>query len=126
MAESLPGAAPIPVALPIPRSVDGWSEEQWQTLFALLDAVTPSIAIESEVTDSQNQLRITEAQCQEAYERTKRNVRNAPDYQKFKEYLRSRVVETPEYEQHTKRFVGNLPKSVQQDLGRLLRILEYV
>ncbi|KAI3337091.1 GMC oxidoreductase [Xylariaceae sp. AK1471] len=123
MAESLPVAAPIPVALPIPQPVDGYSEELWQTLFALLDAVTPSIAIDSEVTDSKNQLRITEAQCQEAYERTKKNVRNAPDYPKFKEYLRSRVVNTPEYEQHTKRFIGNLPKSAQQDLGRVLRLL---
>ncbi|KAJ8121541.1 hypothetical protein ONZ43_g2027 [Nemania bipapillata] len=118
--EPRPLTAPIPVILPAPRKVEGYSEEQWQTLFALLDAVTPSIVIDTEVPDTQNQLQITEAQCLEAYERTKKNVINAPDYDKFKAYLGSRPVNTPEYVEHVKRFVGHLPKSSQQGLGRLL------
>ncbi|KAI0115985.1 GMC oxidoreductase [Nemania sp. FL0031] len=121
--EQRPVIAPISVALPAPRKVEGWSEDQWQTLFALLDAVTPSIAINTEVTDSKNQLRITEAQCLEAYERTKKNVKNAPEYEKFKAYLRARPVSTPEYVEQIKRVVGHLPKSAQQDLGRLLKQL---
>ncbi|KAJ8125761.1 hypothetical protein O1611_g7878 [Lasiodiplodia mahajangana] len=121
--EPSPMAAPLSVVLPAPRKVEGYSEEQWETLFALLDAVTPSIAINTEVTDSKNQLRITEAQCLEAYERTKKNVKNAPDYEKFKAYLRSRPVSTPEYAEQIKRVVGHLPKSAQQDLGSLLKHL---
>ncbi|GAW25729.1 putative long chain fatty alcohol oxidase [Rosellinia necatrix] len=116
-------AAPIPVALPPPRKVDGYSDEQWQVLFALLDAVTPSIVIDSEATDGRNQLQITEAQCREAYRLTKENVRNAPDYEKFKEYLRSRPVTTAAYIDTIRRFLGNLPKSVQKELGLLLSIL---
>ncbi|KAI8635084.1 GMC oxidoreductase [Xylariaceae sp. FL1651] len=123
MAESLPTAVPIPVALPIPKTVGSYNEGQWQTLFALLDAVTPSIAIDSEATDSKNQLLITEAQCLEAYERTKKNVKIAPSYLKFKEYLRSRPVNSPEYKQYIQRVIGNLPKSAQQDLGRLLNLM---
>lgn len=118
------GVVPIPLGLPSPRKVESWSDKQWEVLFALLDAVTPSIVIDSEVTDGQNQLRITEAQCLEAYERTKRDVRNAPDYEKFKEYLRSRPVNTPEYVEAMRRFVGHLPRSTQQDLGRLLSLLK--
>ncbi|KAI1131550.1 GMC oxidoreductase [Nemania abortiva] len=121
--ESISAAVPIPVTLPAPRKVEGYSEEQWQTLFALLDAVTPSIAIDTELTDGQNQLRITEAECLEAYERTKKNVKNAPDYEKFKEYLRSRPASNPQYVEHIKRIVGHLPKSAQQDLGRVLKHL---
>ncbi|RYC64752.1 hypothetical protein CHU98_g1440 [Xylaria longipes] len=121
--EPVHAAGPIPVKLPVPRNVEGYSEEHWQTLFALLDAVTPSIVIDSEITDGKNQLRITESQCLEAYERTKGNVKNAPDYDKFKEYLRSRPVNSPEYVEHTKRFIGHLPKSAQRDLGRLLTLL---
>ncbi|KAI1432324.1 GMC oxidoreductase [Xylaria sp. CBS 124048] len=123
MADTAHITAPIPVALPAVREVQGYSEEQWETLFALLDAVTPSIVVDSEVTDDKNQLRITEAQCLEAYERTKRDVKKAPDYAKFKEYLGSRPVRTPEYIEHIKRAIGNLPKSGQQDLGRLLALL---
>ncbi|TGJ83176.1 hypothetical protein E0Z10_g5601 [Xylaria hypoxylon] len=114
---------PIPVILPVPHKVEGFSHEHWQTLFALLDAVTPSIVVGSDVTDSKNQLRITEAQCLEAYEHTKKNVRNAPDYDKFKAYLGSRPVNTPKYVEYTKRVVGHLPKSTQKDLGRLLTLL---
>ncbi|KAI1426013.1 long chain fatty alcohol oxidase [Xylaria sp. FL1777] len=120
---SIPITVPIPVTLPKPRKVEGFGQEQWQTLFALLDAVTPSIVIDSEVTDSKNQLCITEAQCLEAYEQTKRNVKNAPDYEKFKAYLRSRPVNTPQYINYVKRITGNLPKSAQRDLGRLLTLL---
>ncbi|KAJ2983183.1 hypothetical protein NUW58_g6290 [Xylaria curta] len=114
---------PIPVKLPGPREAQGYSEEHWQTLFALLDAVTPSIVVDSEVTDGRNQLRITEAQCLEAYERTKRNVRNAPSYEKFKEYLGSRPTNSPAYIEQVKRIIGHLPKSAQRDLGRLLTLL---
>ncbi|KAI0526511.1 long chain fatty alcohol oxidase [Xylaria bambusicola] len=114
---------PIPVVLPKPRQVDSFGQQQWQTLFALLDAITPSIAVESEVTDSKNQLRITEAQCLEVYEHTKRNLSNPPDYEKFKAYLRSRPVISSEYIQYTKRFVGHLPKSAQKELSRLLTVL---
>ncbi|KAI0476731.1 GMC oxidoreductase [Xylaria cf. heliscus] len=121
--EPVPVAGPIPVKLPVPRKVEGYGEEHWQTLFALLDAVTPSIVIDSEVTDSKNQLRITESQCLEAYERTKKKVKNAPDYEKFKDYLRSRPVNSPAYIQYTRRFIGHLPKSAQRDLGRLLTVL---
>ncbi|KAI3343883.1 long chain fatty alcohol oxidase [Ustulina deusta] len=120
---STPITAPIPVILPRPRKVESFGQEQWQTLFALLDAVTPSIVVDSEVTDSRHQLRITEAQCLEAYERTKKNVRTAPDYEKFKAYLRSRPVNTPQYIEYAKRFIGHLPKSSQRDLGRLLTLL---
>lgn len=121
---STPITAPIPVILPRPRKVESFGQEQWQTLFALLDAVTPSIVVDSEVTDSRHQLRITEAQCLEAYERTKKNVRTAPDYEKFKAYLRSRPVNTPQYIEYAKRFIGHLPKSSQRDLGRLLTLLK--
>ncbi|KAI1276526.1 long chain fatty alcohol oxidase [Xylaria sp. FL0933] len=120
---SLPVTVPIPLILPSPRKVESFSQEQWQTLFALLDAVTPSIVIDSEVTDSRNQLRITEAQCLEAYEYTKKNVRSAPDYEKFKAYLASRPVELPQYIQYARRFMGHLPKASQKDLGRLLALL---
>ncbi|KAI1823038.1 GMC oxidoreductase [Xylaria intraflava] len=123
MAEPTHIASPIPVGLPAPLEVEGYSEEQWEVLFALLDAVTPSIVTDTEVTDSKNQLRITEAQCLEAYERTKKHVIKAPTYAKFKDYLRSQPVRTPEYIGHIRRAIGHLPKSKQQDLGQLLALL---
>lgn len=126
MDKSIPVPAPIPLALSAPLAVEDWNEEVWQTLFAVLDAITPSIVVDSEATDSKTQLRITEAQCQEAYERTKKNLINAPDYPKFKEFLRSRPTSIPEYEQGTRRFIGCLNKTAQADLGRLLRLLKYV
>ncbi|KAI0199672.1 GMC oxidoreductase [Astrocystis sublimbata] len=118
---------PVPVNLPAPLEVDGFSEEHWATLFTLLDAVTPSIVIDSktdsETADDKNHLHITESQCLEAYERTKTHVRNAPDYNKFKEYLRSRPVQSPEYIEHIKRVIGHLPKSSQRKFGGLLGLL---
>ncbi|KAI1180374.1 GMC oxidoreductase [Nemania sp. FL0916] len=121
--ESVLVATPTPIRLPPPRHVEGFSEDQWQTLFALLDAVAPSIAVEAELTDRKTQLRITEAECLAAYEATKKNVRNVPDYEKFKAYLGSRLVYTPEYTEHIKRLIGNIPKAAQKDLGRVLALL---
>ncbi|KAI0408718.1 GMC oxidoreductase [Xylaria palmicola] len=118
-------AAPIPVKLPPLGKVEGYTEEHWQTLFALLDAIAPSIAVDPEISDKKNQLRITETQCLEAYERTTKSVKNAPEYEKFKEYLRSRPVVSPEYVEHTKRVVAHLPKDSQTSLRRLLAALNY-
>ncbi|KAI1267375.1 GMC oxidoreductase [Xylariaceae sp. FL1019] len=123
-AEPLPLTSPIAVNLPVPKEVAEWGETQWQTLFALLDAVTPSIAVGAEVTDDKIQLRITEAQCQEAYEQTKKDVKSAPSYTRFKDYLRARPVASLQYEEHTKRLVGSLPKKAQQDLGGVLKLLD--
>ncbi|KAI1326372.1 GMC oxidoreductase [Xylariaceae sp. FL0255] len=123
MASPMP-VAPIPVSIAAPTPVEGFTEPKWKTLFALLDAVTPSIVTEDELTDGQNQLRITEAQCREAYEQTKKDVIDPPDYAKFKEYLSSRPAANPKYQEHIRRLVGNLPKAAQQDLNRLLALLD--
>ncbi|KAI0166685.1 GMC oxidoreductase [Xylariaceae sp. FL1272] len=124
LARSYPVSYPIfAVNPPAPREVGEWGESQWQTLFALLDAVTPSIAVGAGAADDKNQLSITEAQCQEAYEQTKREVKKAPSYNKFKEYLRARPVASPQYEEHIRRLVGSLPKKAQQDLGGVLKLL---
>ncbi|KAI2637294.1 GMC oxidoreductase [Xylaria nigripes] len=123
MANATSITVPIPVALPALPKVEGFGEEQWQTLFALLDAITPSIVVNAELEDSQNQLRITETEIREAYELIKRDVIKAPSYAKFKEYLRAGPANTPEYNDTVKRLIGHLPKASQQDLGRLLSLL---
>ncbi|CAJ2506155.1 Uu.00g002850.m01.CDS01 [Anthostomella pinea] len=123
MAAPIPLNAPIPLPLPVFKSNEYYTDSQWQTLFALLDAIIPSIVVDTEVTDKNNQLSITEAQCREAYERTKRNLKHAPSYDKFKEYLRVRPVDNPNFVEETKRVIGNISKGNKKELGVVLSVL---
>ncbi|KAI0480699.1 GMC oxidoreductase [Xylariaceae sp. FL0804] len=121
MAAPTVSISPIALALPPLPSDAYFTEAQWQTLFSMLDAVTPSIVIDSEVTDRKNQLCISEAQCREAYARL--SSARAPSYQQFKEYLKARPIDSPAYVAFVKRLVGLVPKSDQQRLGTVLKLL---
>ncbi|KAI1143819.1 long-chain fatty alcohol dehydrogenase [Hypoxylon sp. FL0543] len=115
--------APIPTQLPELRDTSYFSETQWQVLFALIDAVIPSIVTEATVTDQKNQLQISHSRYKEAYEQTKRAMKHPPDYEKFKQYLGSRPLDNPRFSQLLKRILQNIPNGDRKRLGSILNIL---
>lgn len=118
-----PIAAPIPTQLPELKPGTYLTETQWQVLLALIDAVVPSIVVESEARDQKNQLQISQAQYTEAYERTRRLMKQPPDYDKFKQYLAARPLDNPRFMRLVKNTIQNVPDSSRKQLGTVLSVI---
>ncbi|KAL7626990.1 hypothetical protein AAE478_003766 [Parahypoxylon ruwenzoriense] len=115
--------APIPTQLPELGPDTYFTETQWQVLFALIDAIVPSIIVESRATDQKNQLQISESQCNEAYEHTRESMKHPPDYEKFQQYLAERPLDNPRFLQIIKRAMQNITNTDRKQLGVILSIM---
>ncbi|OTB08028.1 hypothetical protein M426DRAFT_317536 [Hypoxylon sp. CI-4A] len=100
-----------------------FSETQWLTLLALVDAIVPSIAPESKVVDRQNQLFISQPRYNEAYESIKRQMKHAPDREKFQKYLESRPVDNTVFRRKLKRVLQAVPNTDRKRLGGILDLI---
>lgn len=98
---------PTPNPLP-PVETDFWKESTWTVLFAILDAATPPVVVESSLTDKHNQFKISQKQYEEAYEHVRWSMTDPPELDKFKEYLRARPSDDPRFVQNVKRVLSNL------------------
>lgn len=117
-------AAPIPTQLPELKPDTYLSETQWQVLLALIDAVIPSIVVGSEAEDQEkSQLRISQSQYVEAYERTKRLMKQPPDCDKFRQYLEARPLDNPRFMRLIKRTIQRVPDGTRKQLGAVLSII---
>ncbi|KAI0179950.1 long-chain fatty alcohol dehydrogenase [Hypoxylon sp. FL1284] len=116
-------AAPIPTQLPELKPGPYLTETQWRILLALIDAVVPSIVVESRAKGGQNQLRISSSQCAEAYERTKRSMKHSPDYETFQQYLEARPLDNPRFLRLIKATIQSVPLSTRNQLGTVLSII---
>ncbi|KAI1338005.1 GMC oxidoreductase [Xylariaceae sp. FL0016] len=133
MAAAVPPSGPVNLTLPPLPATDFFTPAQWDTLFAMLDAVTPSIAVvgdgdkEDATTttpdDKMRQLRITETQCQESYERVTKSMQPRPSYDRFKAYLAARPLDDPEFVTNVRRTLGNLPATARKELSLVLSML---
>ncbi|KAI1375020.1 long-chain fatty alcohol dehydrogenase [Hypoxylon crocopeplum] len=115
--------APIPTQLPKLEPDTYFSETQWQTLLALVDAIIPSIVAEPVATDRKNQLLISESQYKEVYEHTKSSMKYPPDHGKFQQYLGARPLDNPRFVRQLKRTIQAVPSSSRKQLGSVLNII---
>ncbi|KAH8673573.1 long chain fatty alcohol oxidase [Xylariales sp. PMI_506] len=115
--------APIPTPLLSLVSDSYFSESQWKTLFAMVDAAIPPIVVENTMTDKRNQLRVSQKQYEDAFASTQAAMIAPPDLDRFKEYLGSRKSDSPRFVQQIKRTLANLPDVQKRSLGGLLSLL---
>ncbi|KAH9898912.1 long-chain fatty alcohol dehydrogenase [Xylariomycetidae sp. FL2044] len=99
-------AAPIKTPARVLDYDENLTPPQWETLFALLDAVVPSIA-----------------QCLEAYESTKKDMVHPPSYDKFQEYLEARLVDNPQFVRMVKRVISTQPRDSLKRLAGALDLM---
>ncbi|XXH05031.1 hypothetical protein Hte_011455 [Hypoxylon texense] len=116
-------SAPIPTQLPELEPGTYLTETQWQVLLALIDAVIPSIVVESEAGDQKKQLQISQSRYAEAYEQTKRLMKQPPDYAKFQQYLEARPLDNPRFLRLIKRTIQRVPDGNRKQLGAVLSII---
>jgi hypothetical protein len=117
--------APVPVPLPPITSEDHFTKGQWQILFAIIDAILPSIVADSHVTDKRNQLRISQKQYEEAYTTIQTTMAEPPDHEKFKEYLRTRQSDSPRFVENVKRTFETVPEDARKRLAGILKLLGF-
>ncbi|KAI1393693.1 long-chain fatty alcohol dehydrogenase [Hypoxylon trugodes] len=116
-------AAPIATQLPELKPDTYFSETQWKVLFALIDAIVPSIVAESRVTDRKTQLSIPDSQYKEAHEKTMKCMIHPPDYEDFQQYLEARSIDNPRFVQLVKRNVQEVSNTDRKKLGVILNII---
>lgn len=116
-------AAPVPVPLPPPG--DGvFSETQWRTLFALVDAAIPPIVPDAACTDRRRQLRISQSQFDAAYGQVRSSVAEPPERDRFKEYLRTQQSANPRFVDNVRRTMKTVPEVSRSRLARVLDMME--
>lgn len=114
---SIEASAPLPTPLPETPSGDYWSEAQWEVLYALVDAVLPSIVPESAATDKPNQKTVSDEQFEEIFERVQATMTEAPDKETFKKYFAERPSASPEFRANIRRSLGCVSTSARSGLG---------
>lgn len=106
-----------------------WTETQWQILFALLDGVVPSIAVQEGATakesddDKATHLPITPAEFDQSYRSIRGAVQDAPSEDEVKEYLRARPLDNPAFVRAVKWLVAGVPARMKSQLGMFLNFL---
>ncbi|KAK8114067.1 GMC oxidoreductase [Apiospora kogelbergensis] len=122
-AHELSGPMPIPKPSPI-SGEELFTESQWSTLLALVDAAVPSIVVASSAGGSGRHIKISEQQYKEAYEHVRASLAAPPSSDEFEEYLRSRLCSSPRFVQNVKRTFQTVPASHRKRLAGALDLLE--
>lgn len=124
MASMTQAIAPIPVPLPPLTSEHHFTDTQWQTMLAIIDAVLPPIVVEDNVTDKRNQLKISQVQYDAAYNRLQTEMAETPELARFKQYLRTRQSDNPRFVHNVKRTFETIPADARKRLGGVLDLLK--
>ncbi|KAK8090009.1 hypothetical protein PG997_004970 [Apiospora hydei] len=118
-------SAPIPVPKPTPISGEElFTESQWSTLLALVDAAVPSIVVASSSGGSGKHIEISEQQYRDAYEHVRISMATPPSSDEFEEYLRTRLCNNPHFVQNVKRTFQTVPAVHRKRLAGALDLLE--
>ncbi|KAK2630194.1 hypothetical protein QTJ16_001014 [Diplocarpon rosae] len=127
MASSLPSVSGhLPTLLPDGPPATPFTDANWTTLLAIMDAVLPSIRREgSPETRSQFRKTITDTQFHDTITHLKETVVDAPDSKALDEYLDERPSDIPRFRELLKRTLGDyVPQDARKGLGIVLASLD--
>ncbi|PNP47682.1 hypothetical protein TGAMA5MH_01505 [Trichoderma gamsii] len=101
--------APVPVTLPPPPPTDFMTADQWETLWAILDGVLPSIAPASAITDKDTQIAIPDDEFNSLIDKVRSSLDGAPSREEIAEFLAFRPSAHPEFREDCIRGLGVSP-----------------
>ncbi|KAI1802993.1 long-chain fatty alcohol dehydrogenase [Daldinia bambusicola] len=101
---------------------DAFTEDQWKTLFALVDSVVPSIVVGKPQAATSNQIAITEDEFNSLYRQVQKKLEHPPTVQEFRAYLSARPVDNPNFVGALKGTVGCLTPTPAKQLGFILSL----
>ncbi|KAK2595760.1 hypothetical protein QQS21_006586 [Conoideocrella luteorostrata] len=112
---------PTPTLLPEPPVKDFMGEAQWETLFALLDGVLPSITstTSSTVKDKSGSILLSDTEFETLVDESVSALANPPSRDKIKEYLEFRPSQDPKFRDDCLRSLAIVPQR-----GQLVAVLK--
>ena len=95
--------APLVAPLPDGPSDQFFTDEQWTTLMAIMDAVIPSVRRESRTGNKKFQLTVSDVEYNSAIDHLKKSLVNCPASDTLDEYLDENVSGIPAFQETLKR-----------------------
>ncbi|GKT53678.1 long chain fatty alcohol oxidase [Colletotrichum tofieldiae] len=123
--KTVPGTA-TQLQLPALPTSDFWNETQWAVLMSLLEAVLPSISRPATLSDTTNQVRVSEAEYAAALQLVQNTMTKPPSEEKFQEYLAYNPAKEPRFVESITRTLAAMPAGAQRQLGGAMGALAYV
>lgn len=114
---------PTPPALPPVPSGDYFNETQWTVLMAILDAVIPSIAAASTVTDEKTHRSVDDGEFKSATSLGQSKLVSPLSDAALKAYLEDRPSASPEFMDILRRTLSTIPPPARNKLGSVLHAL---
>lgn len=112
--------APTPTPLPDAPAKDFMTDAQWETLYALLDGVLPSITstTSSVVTDKNTSILLSDTEFESLIDDSVAALPNGPARSKVKEYLEFRPSQDEKFREDCLRSLAIVPQR-----GQLIKVL---
>ncbi|KAI1780701.1 long chain fatty alcohol oxidase [Hypoxylon cercidicola] len=106
------------------KNTDGaFTEAHFEAMFALIDAVIPSVVVGDSQTTSQHSIYISEDEFNNKYIQVQGNMEHPPSSEEFREYLATRPVDGPKFKKAVRKTVADLhPVPVKQ----LRKVLDFM
>jgi len=114
---------PTPPALPPVPSGDYFNETQWTVLMAILDAVIPTIAAASTVTDEKTHRSINDDEFKNVTSSARVKSISPLSDEALKAYLEDRPSASPEFMDLLRRTLATIPSPARNKLGSVLHAL---
>lgn len=105
--------------------LDAFTETHWNVLFAIFDAVVPSIILEDKgaLLQRNDRLVISAGEFDNLYEGLKQQVKNPPSRDLFREYLAERTSQNAVFVRIVRESVSRMPPRVSGQLRFMLGLL---
>ncbi|XXG97487.1 hypothetical protein Hte_003790 [Hypoxylon texense] len=103
---------------------DAFTDAHFQALFALLDAVIPSVVVGDPQTTSQHSIHISEDELDNLYLEVQGKTENPPSPGEFREYLAARAVDDPKFVKVVKDTIADLPPAPAKQLRQVLDFMK--
>jgi hypothetical protein len=115
--------APTPTPLPDAPAKDFMTDAQWETLYALLDGVLPSVTstTSSAVSDKKTSLLLSDSEFEALIDSSLAALSNPPARSKLKEYLEFRPSQDEKFRDDCLRSLSIVPQKAE--LVKVLNLL---
>jgi choline dehydrogenase-like flavoprotein len=110
-------------SLPESPTSSSWSDLQWEVLFALMDAIIPSLVPESANPSPIQQAVLPDTEYEAIFQESQTDLAVPPDPELLRAYLTDSPSRNAACVKSTRRVIQNLPAKLQRDLGGAMTLL---
>lgn len=117
--------APLETPLPDAPAEQFFTDDQWTTLMAIMDAIIPSIGRQAAAGSNPSQLTVSDVDYNMAAEDLKKNVTDAPQGDSLERYLEEKPSDNPKFHELLQRsLIHYSPEDARKGLAFILSALK--